>query len=144
MNQPIKPTRDSHAEKRPVRFLKFKLLMLVGLCALPGYGMVAYGLHGGHGWVLGIYPLMSLLAFGLYGYDKQQARRQGHRIAEKWLHSVELLGGWPGALVAQQVFRHKTRKFSFQWVFWLIVLMHELLWADQVLAGGNFLARHFY
>ncbi|MCE7524423.1 DUF1294 domain-containing protein [Alloalcanivorax xenomutans] len=30
-------------------------------------------------------------------------------------------GGWPGALLAQRVFRHKTRKTSFQVVFYLVV-----------------------
>jgi uncharacterized membrane protein YsdA (DUF1294 family) len=60
------------------------------------------------------------------------------------LHASELLGGWPGALVAQQVFRHKTRKLSYQSAFWLIVTLHLLFWIDRVLLGGNFLSRHFY
>ncbi|MDY7698634.1 DUF1294 domain-containing protein, partial [Pseudomonas aeruginosa] len=41
----------------------------------------------------------------------------------------------PGALVAQQVFRHKTRKLSFQLVFWGIVLLHQLFWLDSLLGG---------
>ncbi|MGV8663884.1 DUF1294 domain-containing protein, partial [Pseudomonas aeruginosa] len=45
------------------------------------------------------------------------------------------LGGWPGALVAQQVFRHKTRKLSFQLVFWGIVLLHQSFWLDSLLGG---------
>ncbi|WP_153605141.1 DUF1294 domain-containing protein, partial [Pseudomonas aeruginosa] len=51
------------------------------------------------------------------------------------LHLFELLGGWPGALVAQQVFRHKTRKLSFQLVFWGIVLLHQSFWLDSLLGG---------
>ena len=38
------------------------------------------------------------------------------------LHMLEALGGWPGALVGQRWFRHKTRKARFQGVFWAIVL----------------------
>jgi len=42
------------------------------------------------------------------------------------------------------LFRHKTRKVSFQLVFWLIVLLHQAYWVDRLLLGGNYLARHFY
>lgn len=127
-----------------MRFIKFKLAAVALLCALPLYGVVSLGLRGGSWLPLLVYPVFSAIAFGLYGHDKKQARIQGSRTPEKLLHATELLGGWPGALVAQQVFRHKTRKVSYQLVFWLIVLVHELFWADRLLMGGNFLARHFY
>jgi uncharacterized membrane protein YsdA (DUF1294 family) len=144
MNQRFQARSEHRTEKTSVRFLKFKLAMLLLLCALPVYGVVSIGLHGGSWLFSTIYPLMSLIAFGLYGHDKKQARTQGQRTPEKLLHGAELLGGWPGALVAQQVFRHKTRKFSYQLVFWLIVLLHELFWIDRLVLGGNFLTRHFY
>jgi uncharacterized membrane protein YsdA (DUF1294 family) len=144
MNQRFQARTEHRTEKTSVRFLKFKLAMLLLLCALPVYGVVSIGLHGGSWLFSVIYPLMSLMAFGLYGHDKKQARTQGQRTPEKLLHGAELLGGWPGALVAQQVFRHKTRKFSYQLVFWLIVLLHELFWIDRLVLGGNFLTRHFY
>ena len=41
---------------------------------------------------------------------------------------VELLGGWPGALLGQRRFRHKTRKRSYQLVFWLIGALHLAAW----------------
>ncbi|MFY1668146.1 DUF1294 domain-containing protein [Pseudomonas sp. Pseu.R1] len=139
-----KGSAQSRSEKTSVRFLKFKLAVLIVLCALPVYGVIAYALRGGSWLALAVYPVMSLLAFGLYGHDKKQARLQGARTPEKLLHGLEVLGGWPGALLAQQVFRHKTRKVSYQLMFWLIVSLHELYWLDRVLLGGNFLARHFY
>lgn len=126
-----------------IRFFKIKLAVMVLLCALPVYGVIANGLRGGPWWPAALYALMSLVTFALYGHDKQQARGQAQRTPEKLLHATEMLGGWPGALIAQQVFRHKTRKVSYQSMFWLIVLLHELFWIDQVLLGGNFLARHF-
>ena len=46
------------------------------------------------------------------------------RTSESTLHSVDLLGGWPGALIAQQQFRHKTVKTSFQQIFWVTVLVN--------------------
>jgi uncharacterized membrane protein YsdA (DUF1294 family) len=144
VNQRVKPDVSRRNDNSPVRGLKFKLLVLAVLCALPLYGLIATGVRGGSWWPLAVYPFMSLLAVGLYGYDKKQARTQGQRTPEKVLHAVELLGGWPGALVAQQLFRHKTRKVSYQAVFWLIVLLHELFWVDRVLMGGRFLVRHLY
>lgn len=144
MNPRFQLKPEKRTDKASVRWLTFKLSMLAVLCALPAYGVVSIGLHGGSWWPAAIYPLMSVIAFALYGYDKRQARAQGQRTPEKLLHATELLGGWPGALVAQQVFRHKTRKVSYQLVFWLVVLLHELFWIDRVLLGGNFFARHFY
>lgn len=57
------------------------------------------------------------------------------------LHAVELLGGWPGALLAQQLLRHKTKKTSYQVVFWLIVLMHQIYWLDQLGFSGQLLSQ---
>lgn len=144
MSQRITPEATRRSENSPIRLLKFKLGALALLCALPLYGLIAAVARDGGWWPLANYPLMSLLAVGLYDYDKKQARVQGQRTPEKVLHGVELLGGWPGALIAQQLFRHKTRKVSYQLVFWLIVLLHELFWMDRVLLGGRFLLRHLY
>ena len=66
------------------------------------------------------YSLMSVVTAAVYLLDKRLAIRGARRIPERTLHGLELLGGWPGALVAQQVFRHKNRKPSFFLVTWLI------------------------
>ena len=115
---------------QPIRGLKFKLLVLVALCALPIGGSVSLLLTGATPLPILAYGVASVLAFVLYWYDKQQARAGQWRTPEKVLHGVELLGGWPGALVAQQMFRHKTRKLSYQLVFWLIVAAHQVVWID--------------
>ena len=75
-------------------------------------------------WVPVVYTLMSLVAFATYAADKAQAGLGKGRVSERALHLIELAGGWPGALVAQRQFRHKTRKARFQLIFWLIVLIH--------------------
>lgn len=72
----------------------------------------------------GAYGIMSLVVFVMYGIDKRAAGRGAQRIPENRLHLLELLGGWPGALLAQQLFRHKTRKGRYQLVFWLAVLVN--------------------
>jgi len=114
----------------PIRGLKIKLLVFVAVCALPLGGSVSLLLTGISRVPLLVYGLASCLAFALYWYDKQQAKAGQWRTPEKVLHGVELLGGWPGALVAQQLFRHKTRKLSYQLWFWLIVAVHQALWID--------------
>ncbi len=68
--------------------------------------------------------VLSLWAFLAYGFDKRRARNGGRRISEKSLQLLALLGGWPGALAGQQVFRHKTRKIRFQITFWAVVVLH--------------------
>jgi len=68
--------------------------------------------------------LVSPISFLAYGWDKRLARHGGWRVPEKTLHSIDAVGGWPGGLLAQQLFRHKTQKTSFQIKFWLTVLMH--------------------
>ncbi|NMY14386.1 DUF1294 domain-containing protein [Pseudomonas sp. WS 5019] len=118
-----------------------KALVLALLCILPLLGCVT--LFGkGLWWVLPLYLLASLLSFLQYWLDKRSAQSGGRRTAENTLHLVELAGGWPGALIAQQTFRHKTRKASYQAVFWLIVAVHQLFWIDLLLLDGAYIARH--
>ncbi|HET8849671.1 MAG TPA: cold shock and DUF1294 domain-containing protein [Marinobacter sp.] len=74
--------------------------------------------------IVAAYGGMSLVSFLMYWIDKRSAQRGGQRIAENTLHLFELCCGWPGALIAQQAFRHKTRKGSYQFVFWLAVLFN--------------------
>ena len=131
------PRRRASGREEGVRNARLKLLVLVVLCLLPLLGATRMGLSG-QGWVpLVVYPLASLVTVLLYWQDKHQARSQAWRTPEKILHASELLGGWPGALVAQQLFRHKTRKLSYQLVFWGIVLAHQVFWLDFLWLGGR-------
>jgi uncharacterized membrane protein YsdA (DUF1294 family) len=80
-------------------------------------------------WRLGLAPAYAYLVSAnvmtllVYGYDKRQAIVGGTRVPELALHMGALLGGSPGALLGQQLFRHKTRKLRFQIVFAAIVLL---------------------
>jgi uncharacterized membrane protein YsdA (DUF1294 family) len=73
---------------------------------------------------LAVYAIASLVTFLAYGLDKRRAQRGGRRVPEATLHLLELCGGWPGALVAQQVFRHKRRKARYLAAFAAIVALH--------------------
>lgn len=90
-----------------------------------------------------IYGGMSLIAFFAYGLDKSAARTDRRRIQESSLHLLELLCGWPGALIAQGSFRHKTRKLSFQIVFWFFVVVNLGMFAWMLHSGRiNELGEH--
>ncbi len=86
--------------------------LMVGLLvmdALPVTLLVAYGLFSG-------------VAFLMYGADKSAAEQGRWRTSESTLHTIALMGGWPGALVARRVFRHKTTKQPFRTILWLTVI----------------------
>lgn len=67
---------------------------------------------------------LSLISYLVYGYDKSQAQSNGWRIPESTLHLLSLLGGWPGAMCAQHVMRHKIKKPSFMATFWMTVVLN--------------------
>ena len=69
----------------------------------------------------------SVAAFLAHGIDKHAAARQGRRVPEAALHLLALLGGWPGALLAMGLLRHKTRKAGFLLVTAGIVVLHAAL-----------------
>ena len=77
-----------------------------------------------------IYLVASVAAFFCYRVDKLAAVSGHRRMPENTLLGVGLLCGWPGALVAQHMLRHKTSKASFQVAFWTTVFMNTagLLW----------------
>jgi len=79
----------------------------------------------------GVYGVMSLASFLLYRHDKRSAEGGRARTRERTLHLADLLGGWPGGLLAQERLRHKTRKPAFQLVFWVTVATNcaVLAWA---------------
>ncbi len=76
---------------------------------------------------LGLTTVVSPICLAAYGIDKQQAADQQERISEKMLHLLALFGGWPGAVLGQRIFRHKTKKVVFRMVLWLILALHFAL-----------------
>ena len=74
------------------------------------------------------YVAMSGMTLIAYAADKRAARFNRIRTRERTLHLLEILGGWPGALIGQQLFRHKRRRPGFFLVTWLIAVVHVGLW----------------
>lgn len=75
---------------------------------------------------------ISLITYAVYASDKRRARRRAWRIPEATLHLLELLGGWPGAWLAQHRLRHKFSKRGYQMIFWAIVVIHQFAAFDSL------------
>jgi len=73
------------------------------------------------------YAVLSVATMAVYGRDKWAAKHQRWRTPERTLHLLALLGGWPGAMLGQKIFSHKTSKRSFQRLFMLSVLCNLLM-----------------
>ncbi|MEO0795262.1 MAG: DUF1294 domain-containing protein [Verrucomicrobiota bacterium] len=71
-----------------------------------------------------VFVVMSLVTFVAYGIDKRAAKKGSRRIPENTLHLFALFGGWPGALMGQKTFRHKTVKSQFRIVFWMTIAVN--------------------
>nr|WP_285817753.1 DUF1294 domain-containing protein [Echinimonas agarilytica] len=95
-----------------------------------------------HYWILILYLVLSLLAFAMYAIDKSAAKKDRWRTSEKTLHWVALLGGWPGALIAQQTLRHKTQKRSFRMLFWATVVVNVIAFIGLTTPTGMYYWHH--
>jgi len=78
--------------------------------------------------VLAVYATMSAVTFVAFYLDKRAAVREKRRTPETTLHLFELFFGWPGALAAMILLRHKNRKVTYIAVFALIVALHAAGW----------------
>ena len=95
---------------------------------------IAAGIHDGFPWwvIPAWYAVASVVAWSLYASDKRRAREGRWRVKEGTLHLAEILGGWPGAFLAQRRFRHKTVKWSFLVGFWFAVVLHQFIAIDEL------------
>lgn len=76
------------------------------------------------GWWAALYLAASIVCFVAYAVDKSAAVAGRGRVAESTLHLLGLAGGWPGAILAQQLLRHKSSKASFRSAFWGTVVLN--------------------
>lgn len=67
--------------------------------------------------------LINMLTLVMYGADKMAARKGMRRVPEATLLVFGVTGGWPGAIVGQQLFRHKTQKQPFKTYFFLSIVV---------------------
>lgn len=68
----------------------------------------------------GYFLFINAVSFGLFVTDKSAAERGEWRIAESTLLLAAFMGGSIGAIAAQQILRHKTRKQPFRMMLYTI------------------------
>lgn len=115
------------ARERQSQGLIFAAVIAATFLALVGMAVIVGSLH----WALiVVYVLASVVTYSAYEGDKRAAQTGGWRTGEGTLLLLGLVGGWPGGLLAQHRFRHKTKKGSFQAAYWLTVGLNcaGLLW----------------
>ena len=108
--------KQTKKSRQPLQIL-FALLFLLSIVAITYIGQSRIEL-------LFLFLISSLLSILFYAYDKAAARNGYRRIQERTLHILSLTGGWPGAILAQQWFRHKTVKMRFRTAFWFTVSLN--------------------
>jgi uncharacterized membrane protein YsdA (DUF1294 family) len=114
------------------------VLFLAALLIAPGLALGHFAGLELAAWIAGGVILISLATFGAYAWDKRRARAAEWRTPENILHLWELIGGWPGAYLAQRIIRHKSSKTSYLVVFWLIVSVYQYIAIDSLLGWPLF------
>jgi uncharacterized membrane protein YsdA (DUF1294 family) len=127
-----------NASEQRLRFRGLPLLTVTALLVLPG--LAVYRRLGPDValWTGAWVAVASLLTFVAYWIDQRKAQKGGWREPERALHLGELLGGWPGAFLAQRWLRHKSAKISYQLVFFGIVGLYQFLALDSLLGWAIF------
>jgi uncharacterized membrane protein YsdA (DUF1294 family)/cold shock CspA family protein len=113
------------------RGMTWRLLVVIAFTVVLAICSVRTALHP---FIVAAYLVASPVAWLLYVFDKAAAMNGRQRTRENTLLLTGLLGGWPGALLAQGMFRHKSRKTAFLLPFWITVAMNcaALAWACTV------------
>ncbi len=136
----IQFTRDIHKSKNRSKVKSqigfggiFTIIFFIGLLVSVFSGKLPLV-------IVGLYLMMSLIAFIAYAIDKSAAQNDRWRTQESTLHLISLIGGWPGAYVAQKKLRHKSKKKAFINVYWVTVLLNiaGLFWLHTE-KGANFI-----
>ena len=115
-----KPGRGRSVES-PAPWTAMRILAIPMFAAVYAAVAIRWGLSLP---ILFTYLGLSVVTMFAYAFDKSAAMSGRWRTAENTLHLLSLAGGWPGALLAQQLLRHKTNKQSFVFAFWVTVLLN--------------------
>lgn len=116
LNRPNKTDGDSPAQWGTATLFVIPLFLVVYVLCASLFKVPRY--------TFAVYVASSFVLFMMYVIDKNAAKSNKRRIPESNLHVIALLSGWPGALIAQQVLRHKSVKAEFRQVFWATVILN--------------------
>ena len=113
--------------KQQAAFESGQSLRLVAVLVL--YGLLASLVFSGKWppvvWLW--YAALGVLTFLAYRKDKAAAQQGSWRTPENTLHLLSLLGGWPGAWLAQTYLRHKSQKAEFRVIYYATVVINVVL-----------------
>lgn len=114
----------AHHNKSISKRTPWRPMIALGFLAITGLLALTH-----HLWpaVPGIYLIASLVSFVVYAIDKSKAKQNKWRTPEATLLTIDLLGGWPGGLLAQNFLRHKNQKTSYQIKFILVTFINILV-----------------
>lgn len=76
------------------------------------------------------YILINIISFVLMFYDKNASKYKflrKHRIRERTLLLISIIGGCLGSILAMYLFSHKTKHKSFILTFWFSLLLHIII-----------------
>jgi uncharacterized membrane protein YsdA (DUF1294 family)/cold shock CspA family protein len=113
----------------------FTLLLLVILVTMPVFAWSHYLLvkKPELSLLLPLPLIINIITYFVFKRDKALARAKAWRTSEAMLHFLELIGGWPAALLAQKQYRHKCSKTDYKTTYWLIVILNLYLAIDYLL-----------
>ena len=106
-----------------------KAYILLSLAFMATLAAGSFAIHKIPPAIFFVYLVMSVVTIVVYAMDKHKAANGKWRIPEATLHLFELLCGWPGALLAQVIIRHKNAKVPFQLVFWAMLIINVAILA---------------
>ena len=129
----VRPSRGHRQVTRSDKQRRWSLLLCLGFFA----GLYLLVQLGRLPQLIPVFYLaLSVLTLGFYGEDKWAARSGRRRTPENTLHLLSLLGGWPGAAIAQSFMRHKSSKKSFRKIYWLTVCLNLVALGYGLTPGG--------
>lgn len=115
----VRPIKG-HKKNKPA--MKQRIVSTVILCCFSGIIYYLFESKLLPIQLIGLYTSMSIIAILMYAKDKNAAERGIWRTPESTLHVIALVGGWPGAGIAQSFLRHKSKKLSFRVTYWITVI----------------------
>lgn len=122
----VSPSRRGSLMGGVVSLFVLLLLLVLPLIAIQRYAAFQSAN------IVGYFILISLITYFAYASDKRRAERSDWRISEAKLHLLEMMGGWPGAWLAQRYLRHKCSKRSYQITFLIIIFAYQYAAFDSL------------
>ena len=117
----VTPVSGHRNNGREIRQKIFSLVLFSGFSAMLYY---LYSMYLIPLELVCVYAVMSVVTFLMYLKDKSAAEWGNWRTTENTLHLLSMLGGWPGAKLAQSFLRHKSKKVSFRVTYWVTVALN--------------------